>query len=102
MGSEGTVTIRRGDMTVDVVPAGGGVARWSSVRDGRLFDWLRPATPSDVARGNPLGMASFPLVPFSNRIRDGRLRFEGRTIEIPLNFPPERHALHGHGWQRPW
>jgi aldose 1-epimerase len=103
MGSGTVVSIARGDMLAEVAPvAGGCVARWATVREGRTFEWLRPAAPADLARGDPLGMGSFPLVPFSNRIRDGRFRFEGRTIQLPLNFPPERHALHGHGWQTAW
>lgn len=106
MGSEAgrdIVSIARGDMQVDVAPAAGGcVARFATVRGDRAFEWLRPATPGDLARGDPLGMGSFPLVPFSNRIRDGRFRFDGRTIALPLNVLPERHALHGHGWQVAW
>src|SRR4051812_45773154 len=49
-------------------------------------------------------MASFPLVPFCNRIRDGRASFEGREIRFPPNHPAEDspHALHGIGWQREW
>jgi aldose 1-epimerase len=49
-------------------------------------------------------MASFPLVPFCNRIRDGHAKFEGREIRFPPNHPAEDspHPLHGIGWQRPW
>jgi aldose 1-epimerase len=103
MGSDTIVSIRRGDMVADVAPAAGGcVARWATVGGGSTFEWLRPANAADLARGDPLGMGSFPLVPFSNRIRDGRFRFGGRTIALPLNAPPERHALHGHGWRTAW
>jgi aldose 1-epimerase len=47
-------------------------------------------------------MACFPLVPFSNRVRDGRFTFEGTSVQLSPNFPPEPHAIHGHGWQREW
>jgi aldose 1-epimerase len=49
-------------------------------------------------------MASFPLVPFCNRIRNGRASFEGREIRFPPNHPGEDapHPLHGIGWLRPW
>lgn len=47
-------------------------------------------------------MSCFPLVPFSNRIRNGKFTFEGRGIELPPNFPPEPHAIHGHGWRATW
>jgi aldose 1-epimerase len=46
--------------------------------------------------------ACFPLVPFSNRVADAQLRWNGRTHALARNFPPEPHAMHGIGWQRPW
>jgi aldose 1-epimerase len=41
-------------------------------------------------------------VPFSGRIADARFAFRGRTYTLSRNFPPEPHAIHGHGWQNPW
>ena len=38
----------------------------------------------------------------SNRIRDAAFRFRGRTIQLPQNFRPEPHAIHGHAWREPW
>ena len=66
--------------------------------------WLRPASPEGLATRDPLAMASFPLLPFCNRIRDGRAHFEGRDIRFPPNHPaqPSPHPLHGIGWLRPW
>ena len=55
-----------------------------------------------AAATNPLEASCFPLVPYANRIRDGRFAFGGRTVQLPLNFLPQRHSLHGIGWQRPW
>lgn len=62
-------------------------------------DVLRPM-PEGAA--DPLEAACFPLVPYANRIRDGRFAFAGRAVQLPLNFLPQRHSLHGLGWQRPW
>jgi aldose 1-epimerase len=62
-------------------------------------DVLRAMPP---AATNPLAAACFPLVPYANRIRDGRFAFGGRAVQLPLNFLPQRHSLHGLGWQRPW
>lgn len=64
--------------------------------------WLRPATRAAIDARDPLGMASFPLMPYCNRIRDGRLNFAGETIALPSGEGPLRHALHGHAWRRPW
>ena len=60
---------------------------------------LRPMA-ADAAK--PLESACFPLVPYCNRIAEGRFRFAGRDVILPPNFAPERHPLHGLGWQRPW
>jgi len=52
---------------------------------------------------NPIAcMASFPLVPFSNRIRDARFSWCGEEIQLDRNYPPEPHANHGNGWLRSW
>jgi aldose 1-epimerase len=98
-----------GDLRVDLAPAvGGSIASfrrvWQEAGRDREVHWLRPATDEGLAQRHPLAMASFPLVPFCNRIRDGRASFEGREIRLPPNHPAEDspHALHGIGWQREW
>src|SRR5437867_6886737 len=55
-----------------------------------------------LSRDDRYETAAFPLVPYSNRIRDGRFLFRGRAVALPLNPPPERHSIHGHGWQAAW
>ena len=51
---------------------------------------------------DPLDSAGFPLVPFCNRVRDGRFSFRGRQVHLPPNMPPQRHPLHGQGWRSAW
>jgi len=85
---------------VEIWPSiGGSLGAYRSPLRDRPFDWLRPAVPGSLS---PLDMAAFPLVPFSNRIREGRFSFAGEEVRLPLNFPPQRHAIHGQGWQSPW
>jgi aldose 1-epimerase len=45
---------------------------------------------------------SYPLVPYSNRIGSRLLHWAGRDYELPQNFAPELHAIHGVGWERAW
>ena len=45
---------------------------------------------------------SYPLVPYSNRIGYRKLRWAGRDYELPQNFAPELHTIHGVGWERAW
>ncbi len=98
-----TVTLHAGASELAVAPAIGGSVAWYRTRAGsRTIDWLRPATAEALAAGDAGAMGCFPLVPFSNRIRHGRFRFGGRSIQLPLNVPGEPHAEHGHGWQAPW
>jgi aldose 1-epimerase len=50
----------------------------------------------------PLAQASFPLVPYSNRIRGGRFTFRGRTVDIAPNIASDPSPLHGQGWLGAW
>jgi len=95
------IRLAHGSAEAEVAPAGGGCLtafRWHS--GGGTIDWLRPATP----RGGfpPNAAACFPLVPYSNRIRDRRFHFAGREQHVAANFGTSPHSIHGHGWQRPW
>src|SRR5512133_3651317 len=99
------VRLTAGALRVEIAPAvGGSLARFDGgwrdgPRQGRV-DWLRPAGEEGLQRRDPLAMASFPLVPFCNRIRNGRASFEGREIHFPPNHPAQAspHPLHGLGW----
>jgi aldose 1-epimerase len=51
---------------------------------------------------HPLQSACFALVPYCNRIAEGRFAFAGRAVSLTPNLPPQRHPLHGLGWLQPW
>ncbi|MBW8812265.1 MAG: aldose 1-epimerase [Caulobacterales bacterium] len=63
------------------------------------IDLLRP-TPAGA--DDVLETACFPLVPYANRIREGRFELGGRTARLAPNLPGERHPLHGDGWRGAW
>jgi aldose 1-epimerase len=97
------ITMRSGRAELGVAPGvGGAIVHYRWVDGDDAHEWLRPSTAADVASGNADRLAAFALVPFSNRIRDGRFEFEGRSIVLPLNQWPQRHSEHGHGWQAAW
>lgn len=97
--SDETVQLRSGSSLLEVVPGAGGViTRYAAEIDGRVLDWLRPAVGTD----QPTDTSCFPLVPFSNRIRDAQFTFGDHYIQLTPNFPPEPHAIHGHGWRAAW
>jgi aldose 1-epimerase len=58
--------------------------------------------PHDGASKRPVDFASFPLVPYVNRIRGGAFAFRGRTVRLAPNMPPDPSPLHGQGWLARW
>ena len=50
----------------------------------------------------PRASASFPLVPYSNRLGYRKFRWKGHDHTTQPNFGDHPHSLHGVGWQRPW
>jgi aldose 1-epimerase len=90
------MVLRNGDTLVTVDAAQGGAIREFSWR-GRAV--LRPAAPADT---EPLSMACFPLVPYANRIAQGKFTFDGRDVHLQRNWDRDPHPLHGQGWRAAW
>src|SRR5205823_1299050 len=63
---------------------------------------LRPTPDEALASSNVRLASSYPLVPYSNRIRDASLAFGGAHFQLMRNFGDSPHSIHGVGWQRPW
>lgn len=87
------VTLRSAGWELGVLPAtGASIAFGRILVGGTWVDLLRPTRPS--VYGNPEKCASFPLVPWSNRIRDGVLQFRGRTWQL-AHTACDATAIHG-------
>lgn len=98
---EDATLLRSGDLEVELWPSvGGSVAAFTWHREGRRVELMRRATPRGLAERDGRELASFPLFPFSNRVKDGRFSFRGRNVQLVRNTPPD-HPIHGHVWQRP-
>jgi len=93
------VILKAGRLAVELAPqSGGSVARFTC--DG--VDLLRPMTAEAIASGKGTNAALYPLVPYSNRIRDGRLAFGNEIIQLARNWPGVNHPMHGDGWAHAW
>ena len=94
------VTIAAQDTALEVAPGVGGAILSFRWRDA---DVLRP-TPDDArAAGDVRRCASYPLVPYSNRVADARLGLaDGSSFALARNMGDHPHAIHGVGWQRAW
>jgi aldose 1-epimerase len=93
------MTLTHGADRCELIPAiGGSIGAWQSSG----AEMLRSASAASIAAQDPFGMASFPLVPYSNRIGDGAFEWDGGRFALARNFFPEPHAIHGVGFERPW
>ena len=93
------LTLRAGESSLALAPeTGGALLGWTV---GRL-QVLRRALPDAIVSGQVRGLAGFPLVPFANRIADGRFRWDGRDHQLDRNFGDHPHTIHGVGWQSAW
>lgn len=52
--------------------------------------------------GAPSDPAAFVLLPFCNRIAQGRASFDGEALHLTPALVGEAHALHGEGWITEW
>ena len=95
-----SLTLSGGDLLLVLSPGLGGAIRdFSFVGGGGHIPLLRPARAGADA---VLDMASFPLVPFVNRIRGGRFSFRGRDVVLAPNMTGDFSPLHGQGWLGAW
>jgi aldose 1-epimerase len=99
---EDAVLLEAGPLSLELWPSiGGCVAAFAWQTGGRRVELMRRATARALPERDGRQLASFPLFPFSNRIKDGRFSFQGKVVELVRNTPPD-HPIHGHVWQRPW
>ena len=95
--------LRAGPLRVDLAPSvGGSIARCTCMREGTAIDILRPAKREALAARDPLGMASFPMIPYCGRIGRAQFAFGGETFALDRNFGDSPHSIHGNAWRRPW
>src|SRR6266576_2437139 len=100
MASETAVTLAVGKLRLELSPStGGSISAFEWVCDGSPWPILRKCNSRNE---NVLEASSFPLVPFSNRIRGGRFTFRGREVRLAPNMAGDPSPLHGQGWLNPW
>ena len=96
----GGVMLRAGPLELLLSPcAGGSISH---------LDWIgeKASTPvlrrSNSLAQNALEAASFPLIPYVNRIRGGVFHFRGHEIALAPNMAGDPSPLHGQGWLSQW
>ena len=92
-----SISLRCASLICELKPELGGciAGLWSgdvAVLQSTLADQLQSVRQS----------ASYPLVPYSNRIAHALLHWQGQVHHLVKNWPPDPHSIHGVGWERPW
>ncbi len=100
MSADNDIKLAAGRLTLTLSPSIGGAIS--------AFEWIRREVPRPILRKchrsleKILDAASFPLVPYVNRIRGGRFTFRGRDVRLAPNMDGDPSPLHGQGWLNPW
>jgi aldose 1-epimerase len=81
------VELVHGDQRVVVVEVGGGLRTYSN-GDRAVLDGYGVQELSSSGRGQL-------LIPWPNRIADGRYEFDGRALQLALDEPQRNNAIHG-------
>ena len=93
-------TLENGYWQAGILPDTGASIAYGRVRMGdQWIDVLRPTAPADY--GNASLTASFIMLPWCNRIRDGVLRFDGQAYQLQT-APEDGTARHGDVRGRSW
>jgi aldose 1-epimerase len=81
------VELRWGDQRATVVEVGGGLREYE-VGGRPVLDGYDRSAMCTGGRGQL-------LVPWPNRIADGRYEYDGQPMQLPLSEPVQKHAIHG-------
>lgn len=96
------ITLSSQRFAAGVSPRLGGALAWFGLADDSGIEFVRPASARAFAERNVRLTSSYPLVPYSNRIGDGKFRFDGLDYSLQQNAPISPHPIHGVGWLRNW
>ena len=86
--------ISHGDQRATIVEVGGGVREYR-VGDRDVLEPYSVDAICDGAHGAP-------LIPWPNRLADGRYEWDGTAYQVALTEPEKANAIHGFLRWRPW
>lgn len=94
------VWLRHAGQHLGLVPSlGGAVAAWQCEHAGERVDLWRPW---DGQTPDLYQLASFAMLPWSNRIAEGGFAMDGRFHPMQPNRAGEPYPIHGDGWLQAW
>jgi aldose 1-epimerase len=88
------IEIQAGEQRATIVEVGGGIREYE-VAGRPVLDPYQVDQMADGAHG-------MPLIPWPNRLADGRYSFDGEDFQVALTEPSKHNAIHGFLRWRPW
>ncbi len=84
---EKILNLRYRNTLLAIMPkVGGCITRYCLKTEERVLELMRPAIQAGLSAKDPFKTGRFPLIPFSNRIHNGRFSFQGNQIKMSLIF----------------
>ncbi|MBD3225170.1 MAG: hypothetical protein GF313_10605 [Caldithrix sp.] len=90
-----------GHVMVIVPSFGGNVAQLQLKKDDHLYSVLNGNQRPAEFSGKSIFKGA-QLLPFANRLNNGRFAFAGQGYQMALNYPEEGHACHGFVYEQPF
>lgn len=98
-GLQSTLRLEKGKALLEIMPQiGGAVKSWRF--DEKDIFYARSDEALTAQSGVPV--AAYPLVPYSNRIAEGRFSFGDEDYQLAPNMKGSPHPIHGNGWENAW
>jgi aldose 1-epimerase len=92
-----SLLLRHGAAKLALRPDIGGSIEGLWLGDLEIMRSVAPGALTNVKQS-----ASYPFVPYSNRLANAQLHWQGTSYPLNPNFAPEPHAIHGVAWLRAW
>lgn len=96
------VILKNNQLTLEILPDFGGSIGGLYCHDQPHKQILRKSSPKTLDQPVQEWVGNYPLIPFSNRIRDGHFSFRGQEVTLPANIGKIPHAIHGFSFQQAW
>ncbi len=93
------LTLKAGALTAEIAPEIGGSL--ANFRHGAV-PLMRETSAESLAKGQANLTASYPMIPYCNRITRGRFSFDGRDHQLAIRGVDALNAIHGLAYAHPW
>lgn len=93
------ITLTHGPLQLRLSPATGGAILSFTWHNHPVF---QPVSDPRLAAQHGQSVAAYPLLPFANRVANGRFTWRGQPHTLASNFGGDPHPIHGNAWMRAW